>query len=142
MTEASYLLFPRHMNAYGKLFGGQYLEWIDMLAGIVAMRHSNSFVVTASMSDIAFHSSAELKEILTLKGYVCMVGTCSMEVVIKTYAEKVSGEKRLINTAYATMVAVDEQGKPKPVPRLLISEDIRQEHELAQKRRAMRKKAL
>ncbi len=73
-TSCSHLLFPRHLNAYGKLFGGQLLEWIDELAGIVAMRHSNSFVVTANMSNVQFHSSAEATEILYMEGYVCMYG--------------------------------------------------------------------
>lgn len=136
LTESSYLLFPRHMNAYGKLFGGQHLEWIDMLAGIVAMRHSNSFVVTASISEVQFLAGIELTEILYLRGYVCAVGHSSMELVIESYAEKVTGEKRLINKAYATMVAVDSEGKAKAVPPLSVEDEFLEEHRLAVKRRA------
>ena len=39
-TEQSYLLMHRHINGYGRLFGGQLMQWIDELAGIVSMRHA------------------------------------------------------------------------------------------------------
>lgn len=139
LTESSYLLFPRHMNAYGKLFGGQHLEWIDMLAGIVAMRHSNSYVVTASIQEVEFLAGIELREILHLRGYVCAVGHSSMELVIESYAEKVTGEKRLINKAYASMVAVDAEGKPTAVPALEIKEPFLEEHLKALQRQSARK---
>ena len=74
-------------------------------------------------------------------GKVTYVGTTSMEVRVDTYIEDTEGMRRPINRAYFTMVALDENDKPCPVPKLLLeSEEEKAEWEAAKKRRDMRKK--
>ncbi len=128
-TISTHLLFPRHSNGWHKLFGGQMLEWIDEIAGIVGNRHPGAYVVTAGLHNIAFHKPAELTDIITLEAKVCNVGKSSMDIVVRSFAEKIGGPKELINTAYATMVAVDDNGKPIPVPPLAITQDIQEDHD-------------
>lgn len=123
----THLLMPGHMNQSGTLFGGQLLSWIDMLAGIVALRHADRNVVTVSIDHLDFQCSARSSDVITLEGKVTWTGNTSMEVKIETWKENQGGKKILINTAYLVMVAIDnETGKSISVPRLLIETEEQQ----------------
>lgn len=119
-TEQVQLLMPPHINGAGKLFGGKLMEWIDILAGIVARRHSESNVLTAAIDNMQFKMGANLNDILVLVGRITYVGNSSMEVRVDTYVEDILGQRKIINRAYLVMVAVDDEGKPVPVPALTL----------------------
>lgn len=140
LTECSRLIVPGDLNSYGRLFGGRLLQWIDETAGLVAKRHSESVVVTASIDNLRFREGATVSDAIFMRGYLTWVGRSSMEVRIDTYAEKFDGIRVLINTAYFVMVAVDSEGRPHQVPGL-ITETINEkmEWESAQRRQALRK---
>ena len=139
-TEQTYLLMSQHINGSGRLFGGQLLAWLDELAGIVAMRHSGGNVITASIDNLQFKHGAHINDIIVLVGRVTYVGNSSMEVRIDTYVEESDGSRHPINRAYFVMVALDEQEKPKRIPRLTIETLEQQaEWEAAEKRSALRK---
>ena len=116
LTEQTYLLMHRHINGYGRLFGGQLLMWIDELAGIVATRHSESRITTASIDNLNFKKAAFLNDTVVLIGKITHVGRSSMEVRVDTYVETLDGMRHVINRAYVVMVAIDEEGKAVPVP--------------------------
>ena len=59
-TENTYLIMPKHINGYGRLFGGILLQWIDEVAGIVAHRHAGSIVTTACVDNLNFKAGARL----------------------------------------------------------------------------------
>ncbi len=120
IAEASHLVFPGDLNAYGRLFGGRLLQWLDEMAGIVAKRHSESTAVTAAIDNLEFKEGATETDTIYMKGYLTWVGNSSMEVRIDTYAEKLSGMRVLINRAYFVMVAVDSGGLPQKVPGLIV----------------------
>lgn len=119
-TEQTYLLMSPHINGSGRLFGGQLLAWLDELAGIVAMRHSGGNVITASIDNLQFKNGAYINDLVVLIGRITYVGNSSMEVRIDTYVEKADGSRHPINRAYFVMVALDDQEKPKRVPRIKI----------------------
>lgn len=141
-TEQTHLLMPQHLNAAGRLFGGQLLSWIDMTAGIVAMRHTSSNVVTVAIDHLNFKDSAEKSDIVTLIGEVTYTGNTSMEVRVDTYKEHRDGKKVHINRAYLVMVALDDETKrPKRVPPLILeTEEQKVEWEAAVLRAEFRKK--
>lgn len=121
LTEQTYMVMHRHINGYGRLFGGQLMAWIDELAGIVAVRHSSSQVTTACIDQLNFKHPVMLGETLVMIGRMTYVGTCSMEVRVDSYVEGLDGMRRPINRAYVVMVAVDEKtGRPRPVPGLMV----------------------
>ena len=121
LTEQTYLVMHRHINGYGRLFGGQLIAWIDELAGIVSKRHSESEITTACIDQLNFKHPVMLNDTLVMIGKITYVGTCSMEVRIDSYVETLDGMRRLINRAYVVMVAIDEKtGKTKPVPGLIV----------------------
>ena len=128
-VEQSYLLMPRHINGSGRLFGGQLVAWIDEVAGIVGKRHAESDIVTACFDNLIFKA-----------GHLTYVGNTSMEVRVDTYREALDGTRTMINRAYVVMVAVDRNGKSRPVPGLVAEgESAKAEWEAAQKRAELRK---
>lgn len=80
LTEQTYLVMHRHINGYGRLFGGQLLAWIDELAGIVAKRHSESEITTACIDQLNFKHAVMLNDTLVMIGRITYVGRSSMEV--------------------------------------------------------------
>lgn len=121
LTEQTYLVMHRHINGYGRLFGGQLLAWIDELAGIVAKRHSESEITTACIDQLNFKHPVMLNDTLVMIGRVTYAGRTSMEVRIDSYIEDLNGMRRMINRAYVVMVAIDgETGRAKPVPGLVV----------------------
>ena len=140
LTEQQYLVRPLHINHYGRLFGGQLLEWIDEIAGIVAIRHSNAIVTTAAIDNLQFKAPAFEGDMIVLEGRITYVGRTSMEVRVDTYIETIPGDRVMINRAYIDMVAIDQNGSAIEVPDLLIeTPEQQQEYEAAMKRKEMRK---
>lgn len=139
-VEQVHMLMYEHMNGHGRLFGGQLMEWIDVVAGVVSRRHSGRDVTTASVDRLEFIAPAFIGDTLVLEGRMTYVGRTSMEVRVDTYVEKLNGSKERINRAYLVMVALDEEGWPTPVP-ALIPESIEEkaEYEDGKRRREARR---
>lgn len=138
-VETVHMVRPNHLNAAGRLFGGILMQWLDEVAGLVAKRHTRSNVITASVDNLRFIKGAYQKDVIVIIGKVTYVGNTSMEVRVDTYVENVDGMRRPINRAYFTMVALDEDDKPRKAPRLILeTEEERAEWEAAKKRREMR----
>lgn len=139
-TEQIQILMPQHINGYKRLFGGVLMEWIDVVAGVVARRHSNSEVTTASVDNLQFKSPAYVNSTITLVGRITFVGSTSMEVRVDTFVESLSGERNLVNRAYVVMVALDEQERPKRVPRIIPeTEEEKAEYEAGKRRHELRR---
>ena len=118
ITEHVQLLMPAHINGSGRLFGGRLLEWIDMVGGVTARRHSECDVITAAIDNLQFKEGAYENDTLVLIGRVTYVGTSSMEVRVDTYVEDLAGMRKPINRAYLVFVALNDEGEPVKVPRL------------------------
>ena len=118
-TEQSYLVMHRHINGYGRLFGGQLMMWIDELGGIVGKRHAECEITTACVDQLNFKTPIYLNDTAVLVGRVTYTGRTSVEVRVDTYAESLNGQRRLVNTAYLVEVAIDENGKGVEVPGLI-----------------------
>lgn len=139
-TEQIQSIMPQHINGYGRLFGGQLMAWIDVVAGAVARRHANAEVTTASVDTLQFKKPAHVNDMIVLIGMVTHVGASSMEVRVDSYVEKRDGSRDLVNRAYVTMVALDEKEKPIVVPRLLLeTEEEKLEWEAGEKRTQLRR---
>lgn len=139
LTEQIQILMPLHINGADRLFGGQLVQWIDVVAAVVARRHSEKNVITAAIDNLQFKAGAYINNTLVLIGRITYIGKTSMEVRVDTYVEDLSGQRKVVNRAYLVMVALDENGKPTPVPEILIeTESERAEWEAGKKRHALR----
>jgi acyl-CoA hydrolase len=139
-TYQQYLIRPAHINPYGRLYGAQLLEWIDEVAGIVAVRHANAIVTTAAIDNLQFKAPAYCGDLVVLHARVTYVGRTSMEVRVDTYIEALDGSRKHINRAYIDMVAINNEGAAIEVPSLeLETDEQRAEYDPAIKRKEMRK---
>lgn len=139
-TEQIQILMPADINGANRLFGGKLMEWIDVVAAVVARRHSGHDVTTVSVDTLEFRAPAHANDTIILKGHITYVGRTSMEVCVETFIEELSGERRKINKAYLVLVAIDENEKPIEVPQLkLVSEEDKKEWAKGKKRRDLRK---
>ncbi len=119
------LVLPNDTNQLGNLLGGRLMHWIDITAAIAAYRHSGRVCVTASVDELNFHDPIRLGEIVVLQASVNRAFTTSMEVgvLVTAHNTRRGGEPRRANNAYLTFVAIDEAGKPVPVPPILPETD-------------------
>ncbi|HLR09361.1 MAG TPA: acyl-CoA thioesterase [Bacillota bacterium] len=116
-TVQTRLVMPPDTNHLDTIFGGKVLAYIDEIAALTAMKHAGSAVVTASIDSVDFLSSAKIGDSLTLEAFVTYTGTSSMEVYVKVTAhDLIKNEEKLTTESFLTMVAVNEAGKPIPVP--------------------------
>ena len=110
-TEQVQILTQKEMNGYGRLFGGQQMVWIDIVAGVTARRHCGKNVTTAAVDSLEFAAPAYANDTLVLVGTVTYTGRTSMEVRIDTYVERSDGMRYPINRAYVVLVALDKNNK-------------------------------
>lgn len=134
-TESVQILTPANMNGYKRLFGGQLMAWIDVVAAVVARRHSGRNVTTAVVDSLRFEAAARSNDTIVLTGKITFVGTTSMEVCVKSYVEELNGKKNLINTAYVVLVALDENENSVAVPPLILETEEEKANFLAGKKR-------
>jgi acyl-CoA hydrolase len=140
-SEMAEVVLPAQTNPLGKLLGGHVMHLVDIAAAMAAHRHSNSYVVTASVDYIDFRNSVNLGEIVMLKSQVNRVFNTSMEVGVEVYSENVlTGERKHTTSAYVTFVAIDEKTRqPKAVrPLILETPEERRRFEEAAERRKIR----
>jgi acyl-CoA hydrolase len=139
-SETAEVVLPAETNPLGKLLGGHVMHLVDIAAAMAATRHSNSYVVTASVDHIDFRNPINVGEIVILKSEVNRVFHTSMEVGVKVFSENpLTGERKHTTTAYVTFVAIDEFTKlPKPVPPLIVrtAEERRRWREAGERRKA------
>jgi acyl-CoA hydrolase len=112
-------------NAHGNVHGGVIMRMVDEAASIVAFKHSqNPDVVTARVETFNFLAPAYIRDVVTIHCEMRYVGRTSMEVGVEVMAEDViTGEVRQIASSYVVYVALDENGKPTPVPPLVPADD-------------------
>jgi len=118
--EIARLMMPENANTQGNVYGGSILRLVDEIAGVVAARHARCNVVTASLDRMDFLSPVYLGNLLILKASVNYVAHTSMEVGVKIDAEDLRTGRRIqTGTAYLTFVALGDNGKPTPIPKVI-----------------------
>ena len=122
-TEQVQLVRNTHINGNKRLFGGALMQWIDTVGGVVARRHSGREVTTACVDNLQFRSAVVINSTVVLVGKMTYVGRTSMEVRVDSFMVSLEGIRALVNTAYLVFVALDDQDRPIPVPRLILETD-------------------
>jgi acyl-CoA hydrolase len=139
-------------NLSGNVHGGVIMKLCDTAAGLSAVKHSKSRVVTVAMDEMVFIEPVYLSDVVTLHAQVNDAGRTSMEIGVRVEAENtLSGERRHVSTAYLVFVALDKDGNPKAVPRVepesvderrrMAEAKIRREHRLARKEAILKRRA-
>lgn len=138
------IVMPMHTNGMsGVMFGGVMMQWIDVCAGVAAMRHAAGPVLTASIDRLDFLTPVRVGEVVVLQAQVNHVARTSMEIGCRVETEDMrTGQRRYTTKAYLTFVAIDDAGRPRPLPALTLATDAdRRRSDDAQRRRADRLRA-
>ncbi len=139
------IVMPGQANGLaGVMFGGVLMQWIDVCAGVAAMRHAGGAVVTASIDRLDFLVPVRVGQVVVLQAMVNYARRTSMEVGCRVETEDpATRERRYTTKAYLTFVAIrEDDGTPRPVPPLtLVSEEDHRRHRDANTRRVERLRA-
>ena len=128
LTTLTDLVLPGETNPLNNLFGGELLARMDRAASITARRHSRRICVTASVNHVAFNRAIPLGSVVTVESKVSRTFNSSMEIYIDVWIEdRESGIKNKANEGIYTFVAVDETGRPVPVPGVIPQTDLEKE---------------
>jgi len=115
--ESTRAVLPEEALFGSFMFPGKLLMGIDEAAGILSVRYTRGFTMTASMDALDFYSPVRVREVLTLRAGLNYVGTTSMEIGVKVLAEEPrTGRVRHACTAFLTFVHVGPDRRPRPVP--------------------------
>lgn len=139
-TEMTLMMGVEQANVAGFVHGGSIMKLVDTAAGVAAMRHAKGRVVTAHVDSLSFLAPVHIGDLLTLEAVITQAWQTSMEVEVTVTREVPwTGEGELTTRAHLTMVAVDGDGRPVPVPPLSAETDIeRRRQQQAEIRRAER----
>lgn len=124
-TEMTELVTPGMANFSGNMHGGELLKLLDKVAYTCAMRYSGHYAVTLSVDNVLFKQPIHIGELVTCLATVNYVGRTSMEIGMKVIAEDIKAKTvRHTHTCYFTMVAMDENNNPTPLPVLELKDDM------------------
>ena len=138
VSEMTEVVLPQDANPLGNILGGRVMHLMDIAAAIAAHRHSNSYVVTASVDYVDFRNPIRVGELIILKSSVNRVFHTSMEVGVKIFSENtLTGERKHTTSAYVTFVAIDENRQPHTVAPLILQtkDDKRRFRQAGERRR-------
>jgi len=110
------IAMPADANADGDIFGGWLMSLMDMAAGLVAARKAGGRVATVAMDGMQFHEPVKVGDEVSVFGRLERVGRTSMTIAIDAWRRSRYSEDRFkVTEARFTFVALDEQGRPRPV---------------------------
>lgn len=121
-TIMSRVMLPSEANSEGNVHGGEIIKFMDTAAYVAARKHCRTNVVTARIDELEFHSPILVGQLVTCEAKLVFVGRTSMEVAVKVEVEDLRYDEppKIALTAFFTMVSLDENCKPKPVPPLIL----------------------
>lgn len=126
MTE---VVYPNDANPMGMLQGGRLVQWMDTASAVCAQTHAERIAATISLDKVSFRRPAKVGDIITIKAKMTRAFETSMEVFVQAWARKVlSRETYLINEAYFTFVALDDNAHPIKTPAIIPETEEEKEH--------------
>ena len=110
---------PADANQHGDIFGGWVMSQVDIAGGMVAARLARGRVATVAVKEFVFKQPVQIGDVLSFYVEVLRVGNTSITVEVEVYAERRPADPKTVKVTEATLtyVAVDREGRPRPVPR-------------------------
>lgn len=123
LTTMTEYVLPTHANAYGNMFGGQVMAWMDLCAAICAQRHTGTICITAGVDDLSFDQPIKVGQVVRLSARVTASFRTSIEIECVVQGEDIHGSTWPCVSAFLTFVSVDANLKPTPCPPVLLETD-------------------
>lgn len=113
------VLMPKDTNAYGTIFGGVILSYIDQAAAVEAKQHGASFIVTVAMREVVFHEPVYVGDLVSFYTRLVKIGRTSITVCVEVFARRGEGRGGTVKVTEAevTFVNLDENRRPIPIPK-------------------------
>lgn len=110
---------PADLNVNGDIFGGWVMAQVDLAGAVMAAPYANGRMATVAVNEFIFKQPVRLGDVLSFFGKLVRIGRTSITVKIEVYAERIGAQGQYIKVTEAslTYVAIDEQGRPREVPR-------------------------
>ena len=119
-TVMNEIVLPNDTNVFGNLMGGRLMYWMDIAAGITAVKHCNAPCMTASVDNLSFKNPIKLGNVVRIEAKITRAFNTSMEIHLKVWGEDNLHQYRYeSNEAYFTFVALDPNNRPRPVPAVI-----------------------
>ena len=109
---------PADTNANGDIFGGWVMAQVDLAGSVIPARHTQGRMATVAVNEFVFKQPVRLGDILSFYSSLTRIGRTSVTVKVEVYAERFSAQGQYVKVTEAslTYVAIDEQGRPRPIP--------------------------
>ena len=120
----SQVMGPTEANVHGNVHGGVIMKLVDEAGGVAALHHCRRPLVTVAIDSLSFLHPVRIGNLLTLHAEVTHAGRTSLEAEVRVEAENMlTGQVTHVASAYVVYVALDERGRPTPVPPLVAETD-------------------
>ena len=112
---------PADCNANGDIFGGWVMAQVDLAGAVLPARHVRGRMATVAVNQFVFKQPVRVGDILSFFAAVTHIGRTSITVQVEVFAERLGAQGQYVRVTEAslTYVAIDEMGRPRPVPRPL-----------------------
>ncbi|PIE13243.1 MAG: acyl-CoA thioesterase [Rhodobacterales bacterium] len=108
---------PADVNVNGDIFGGWVLSQMDVASGIVAAQRAAGRVTTVAVDAMKFIRPVQVGDVLCVYAWIDRVGRTSMGIGLEAWAlRRMGGQREKVTEGVFTYVAIDENGRPRPVP--------------------------
>ncbi|MDM7950808.1 acyl-CoA thioesterase [Hydrogenophaga sp.] len=110
---------PADCNANGDIFGGWVMAQVDLAGSVLPARHVQGRMATVAVNQFVFKHPVRVGDILSFFAHIERIGNTSITVQVEVYAERfrAQGQYVKVTEASLTYVAIDDQGKPRVIPR-------------------------
>jgi acyl-CoA thioesterase YciA len=109
---------PADTNGNGDIFGGWVMAQVDLAGSVIPARYAGGRMATVAVNEFIFKQPVRVGDILSFYAKLIRVGRTSLTVKVEVYAEQFRAQGQFVKVTEATLtyVAIDEQGRPRPVP--------------------------
>ena len=110
---------PADTNGNGDIFGGWVMAQVDLAGSVLPARHVQGRMATVAVNQFVFKQPVRVGDILSFFAHIERIGRTSITVQVEVYAEsfRTQGTYVKVTEASLTYVAIDDQGRPRPIPR-------------------------
>ena len=110
---------PADTNGNGDIFGGWVMAQVDLAGAVLPARHVKGRMATVAVNQFIFKQPVRVGDILSFFAHITRVGNTSITVQVEVFAERISAQGQYVKVTEAslTYVAIDADGKPRPIPR-------------------------
>lgn len=110
---------PADTNGNGDIFGGWVMAQVDLAGSVIPARYVNGRMATVAVNEFVFKQPVRVGDILSFYGAITRVGRTSISVQVEVFAERFGAQGQFVKVTEAslTYVAIDDQGKPRPIER-------------------------